>query len=59
MANIKITLVKSLIGTRPEVRKNAKTLGLSKVNSFVIKEDTPIVRGMINKLQTYVKVEEI
>ncbi|NLC95214.1 MAG: 50S ribosomal protein L30 [Bacilli bacterium] len=59
MANIKITLVKSLIGTRPEVRKNAKALGLSKVNSFVIKEDTPIVRGMINKLQTYVKVEEI
>lgn len=59
MANIKITLVKSLIGTRPEVRKNAKALGLSKVNSFVIKEDTPIARGMINKLQTYVKVEEI
>jgi len=57
--NLKITLVKSLIGARPEIRKNAKSLGLSKVNSSVVKENTPIIRGMINKISTLVKVEEI
>lgn len=56
---IKITLVKSLIGARPEVRKNAEALGLSKVNSSTIKENTPTINGMINKIATFVKVEEI
>ncbi len=56
--NLEITLLKSLIGERPEVRKNAKSLGLTKVNSSVVKEDTPTIRGMINKISTFVKVTE-
>ncbi|QVK18064.1 50S ribosomal protein L30 [Mycoplasmatota bacterium] len=56
--NIKITLVKSLIGARPDVRKNAESLGLTKVNSSVVKQDTPTIRGMINKVSSLVKVEE-
>lgn len=56
---IKITLIKSLIGAIPEVRKNALALGLSKINSSTIKEDTPTIKGMINKIATFVKVEEI
>lgn len=56
---LKITLLKSLIGARPEIRKNAEALGLTKVNSSVIKENTPTIRGMINKISTLVKVEEI
>lgn len=56
--NLKITLVKSLIGAKPEIRKNAESLGLTKVNSFVEKEDTPTIRGMVNKISTLVKVEE-
>ncbi len=55
---LKITLVKSLIGARPDMRKNAESLGLSKVNSVVVKEDTPTIRGMINKISHLVNVEE-
>lgn len=55
---LEITLVKSLIGARPDIRKNAESLGLTKVNSVVVKEDTPTIRGMINKISHLVNVEE-
>lgn len=58
MAKIKITLVKSLIG-RPEIqRATVRTLGLGKMNSSVVKEDSPTIKGMINKVSHLVKVEE-
>lgn len=58
MANLKITLVRSLIG-RPETqRKVVRALGLGKTNSVVEKTDNPQVRGMINKVAHLVKVEE-
>lgn len=58
MANLKITLVRSLIG-RPETqRKVVRALGLGKTNSVVEKTDTPQIRGMINKVAHLVKVEE-
>ncbi len=55
---LEITLVKSLIGARPDLRSNIKSLGLTKINSSVVKEDTPTIRGMINKVSSLVKVEE-
>jgi large subunit ribosomal protein L30 len=55
---LEITLVKSLIGEKPIIRKNAKSLGIAKVNQTVVKEDTPTIRGMINKVSHLVKVEE-
>lgn len=60
MANgLKITLVRSLIG-RPEVqRKTVKALGLGKVGSSVIQNDTPDIRGKITKVSHLVEVEEI
>lgn len=58
MANLKITLVRSLIG-RPEDQKvTVRTMGLTRLNHSVIKEDTPQLRGMINKVSHLVKVEE-
>ena len=47
MAQIKITLTKSPIGRIPSQRKTVVALGLGKLNSSVIKEDNPAVRGMI------------
>lgn len=59
MAKLKITLVRSLIG-RPETqRKIARAMGLTKLNSFVIREDVPQVRGVINKIPHLLKVEEV
>ena len=46
MAQIKITLTKSPIGRIPSQRKTVVALGLGKLNSSVIKEDNPAVRGM-------------
>ncbi len=57
MANtIKIQLVKGLIGTRETHRATVRGLGLRKINSISELEDTPAVRGMINKVSYLVKV---
>ena len=57
MANtIKVKLVKGLIGTKESHRATVRGLGLRKVNSERVLEDTPSVRGMINKVAYLVKV---
>lgn len=58
MAKVKITQVKSLID-RPQRQKDTiKALGLKKMNDSVIKEATPQIQGMINKVAHLVAVEE-
>jgi len=59
MTHLKITLVKSLIGHKPNQIKTVKALGMTKINSSVVKEDTEAIRGMINTVAHLVKVEEI
>lgn len=58
MAMVKITLVKSLIGRPGEQRGTIKALGLGKLNSAVVKENSPTVEGMIKKIAHLVKVED-
>jgi large subunit ribosomal protein L30 len=54
---IKVTLVKSVIGTKQDHRATVRGLGLRKINSSAILEDTPAVRGMIRKVAYLVKCE--
>ncbi|MDP3440176.1 MAG: 50S ribosomal protein L30 [Azonexus sp.] len=54
---IKVKLVKSIIGTKQDHRATVRGLGLRKLNSTSELEDTPAVRGMIQKVQYLVKVE--
>ncbi len=54
---IRVTLVKSLIGTKQPHRATVRGLGLRRVNHTVELEDTPAVRGMINKVSYLVKSE--
>ncbi len=54
---IKVKLVKSLIGTKESHRATVRGLGLRKLNSVSELEDTPAVRGMINKVAYLVKCE--
>ncbi len=57
MANtIKVKLVKGLIGTKQSHRATVRGLGRRKLNSERVLEDTPAVRGMINKVAYLVKV---
>ncbi|CAE6741551.1 50S ribosomal subunit protein L30 [Candidatus Nitrotoga fabula] len=54
---IQVTLVKSLIGTKQSHRASVRGLGLRRLNHVVTVEDTPAVRGMINKVYYLVKCE--
>ena len=58
MVSLKITLAKSVIGTSPKQRATVVAMGLGKRESSVIKEDTPQLRGMIEKVKHLVKVEQ-
>jgi len=53
---VTIKLVRSPIGTRESHRATVVGLGLRKLNSESVLEDTPAVRGMINKIAYLVKV---
>lgn len=54
---LKVTLVKSPIGTRESHRATVLGLGLKKIRQSRTLDDTPAVRGMINKVSYLVKVE--
>ena len=56
---LKVTLVKSKIGSLPKQRKNLEALGLGKINSSNTHQDNAAIRGMIKKVSHLVKVEEI
>ena len=56
---IKVTLIRSSIGSRRNQRENLKGLGLRKVNSSSILENTPSVRGMIRRVQHLVQIDTI
>ncbi len=53
---LKVKLVKSPIGCKQSHRDTVRGLGLRRVNSERVLEDTPAVRGMINKISYLVLV---
>ncbi|MEC7368867.1 MAG: 50S ribosomal protein L30 [Pseudomonadota bacterium] len=55
---IKVTLLKSVHGRLKSHRACVAGLGLRKIRQSSVLEDTPSVRGMINKVSYMVKVEE-
>jgi len=59
VAQLKITLVKSPIGYAKDQKVTVQTLGLKKLQQSVVHNDTPQIRGMVNKVKHLVKVEEI
>jgi large subunit ribosomal protein L30 len=56
---LKIKLIRSLIGHPRKHRVVAYGLGLRKLNSEVVRKNTPEIRGMIRKISHLLKVEEI
>ena len=55
---ISVTLVRSSAGALPRHRECIRGLGLKKINHTVVLEDTPSVRGMVNKVEYMVRVEQ-
>jgi large subunit ribosomal protein L30 len=59
MAQLKVTQVRSKIGTKQNHRETLRSLGLKRINDTVIKEDRPEFRGMVHTVRHLVKVEEV
>lgn len=56
--SIQVTLVKSAIGYSERQKRTVQALGLRKLGQTVQHQDTPVIRGMINKVAHLVKVDD-
>lgn len=59
MMKVRITLVRSTIGRKPEQRRTVEALGLKRIRHSVEQELTAPIQGMINSVAHLVKVEEL
>lgn len=59
MTNLKITQVKSTIGTKQNMKDTLRTLGLRKIGQSVVREDSDWVRGAVRTVRHLVTVEEV
>ncbi|MGM0122985.1 50S ribosomal protein L30 [Enterococcus sp. AZ194] len=59
MAELKVTLKRSVIGRPQNQRDTVKALGLNKLNSTVVKPANDAIKGMINTVSHLVDVEEV
>ncbi len=56
---LKVTQVKSAIGTKPNQRQTLRSLGLKRINDSIVQEDRPEIRGMVATVPHLVRVEEV
>ena len=59
MAKLKVTQIRSQIGSKQNQRDTLRSLGLRRINDVVLKEDRPEIRGMIFTVSHLVTVEEV
>lgn len=59
MADVKVTLVKSLIGAKPNQKATAASLGLKKVGDSVIHADNDVLGGKVKVISHLVKKENV
>jgi large subunit ribosomal protein L30 len=55
---IRVTLVKSPIGYTKDQKATARALGLRRMNQTIEHQDSPAIRGMLNKIIHLIKIEE-
>lgn len=58
MAKIRIKWIKSDIGYPGDQKRTMKALGFHRLNEVVEKQDTPVIRGMIAKVNHMLEIEE-
>jgi large subunit ribosomal protein L30 len=59
VARLRITQVRGTIRTRPEHRGTLRALGLRRINASVEHEDSPVLQGMLRRVASMVRVEEV
>lgn len=58
MEMVKVTLVKSVIGTKPNQKATAKSLGLEKIGDSIVHADDAVLAGKVKVISHLVKVEK-
>jgi len=59
MGRLKVTQVRSIIGSKDNQRQTMRSLGLKRIHDTVVKEDRPEIRGMVQTVTHLVTVEEV
>ena len=59
MSLLKVTQVRSVVGSKQTHKRTVRSLGLKRIRDFRVHEDTPQIRGMVRKVQHLVEAEEV
>jgi large subunit ribosomal protein L30 len=59
MSPLKVTQVRSLIGSKQNHKRTVRALGLKRIRDSRVHADTPQIRGMVHKVRHLVWVEEV
>jgi len=59
MSRLKVTQLRSKVGSTHSQRETLRTLGLKRIGDVVVKEDRPEIRGMVRTVAHMITVEEV
>ncbi len=59
MSPLKVTQVRSVIGSKQGHKRTVRALGLKRIHDTRVHEDTPQIRGMLHKVRHLVSYEEV
>ncbi|MDQ3438655.1 MAG: 50S ribosomal protein L30 [Rubrobacter sp.] len=59
MSPLKVTQVRSVVGSKQGHKRTVRALGLKRIRDSRVHQDTPQIRGMVHKVQHLVKAEEV
>ncbi len=59
MSPLKVTQVKSVIGSKQDHKRTVRALGLKRIRDSRVHENTPQIQGMLHKVRHLVRVEEV
>ena len=59
MSPLKVTQIKSVIGSKVDHKRTVRALGLKRIRDSRVHDDTPQIRGMLHKVRHLVRVEEV
>ena len=59
MSPLKVTQVRSVVGSKQGHKRTVRALGLKRIRDFRVHKDTPQIRGMVRKVQHLVRAEEV
>ena len=59
MSPLKVTQVRSVVGSKQGHKRTVRALGLKRIRDSRVHQDTPQIRGMVNKVHHLVHAEEV